>query len=236
MPLTLKNFNSTWGGWWQPWANTIAYYPLNWDLNDYSGNDRHLTWSWVTYTPWWPWQVASFSSSSTAYYTNQSLFNISYPFTYSFYIKSSNVPTTYYQTNLPYRMWAITITDGNTLWTFDKYAGLAAWWLYGYNYYGSSCATWWWTINNDTWYHCVYTFDGLKEKLYLNWSLVSEKNCWGSHTWYSNATFRLAHQIQSGDSIYFNWQLSNVIVENVAWSAQEVSDYFDITKSLYGIS
>ena len=33
MPLTLKNFYKQW---WQPWANTIAYYKFDSDLNDSS--------------------------------------------------------------------------------------------------------------------------------------------------------------------------------------------------------
>jgi hypothetical protein len=27
-----------------PWANTIAYYPLNWDINDHSSNGYNLSW------------------------------------------------------------------------------------------------------------------------------------------------------------------------------------------------
>ena len=35
---------------------------------------------------------------------------------------------------------------------------------------------------------------------------------------------------------HFQWGMSNVIVENKTWTQQEISDYFDSTKSLYWIS
>ena len=52
-------FNSVYGGkwWWgwKPWANTIAYYPLTANANDYSGNWYNATNSGVTFseTNWW---------------------------------------------------------------------------------------------------------------------------------------------------------------------------------------
>jgi hypothetical protein len=34
---------------WKPWANTLAYYPLETDTKDYSWNNRNLTNSWITF-------------------------------------------------------------------------------------------------------------------------------------------------------------------------------------------
>ena len=215
--------------WWQPGANTLCYYPLNWDLNDYSGNNRNLTWSWVTYTSWGPWQVGVFENWWYAYYTNQSLFNISYPFTYSFYVQADSIPTK--------NTMAITICNANNIASYDKSAGFALDSCTWYNYYNN----WyyyvrWWTPIANTWYHVVYTFDGSKQKLYLNWTLVWENNCSWSYTGFSNASIMLAHQHSSGGDLPFNGKLSNVIIEDRARTAQEVLDYYNQTKSLYGIS
>ena len=46
--------------WWKPWANTIAYYKFDWNLNDSSGNNRNLSmytgsFSYWTLSSWQPY-------------------------------------------------------------------------------------------------------------------------------------------------------------------------------------
>lgn len=221
---------------WTPWANTLCYYPLNWNLNDYSGNNRNLTWSWVTYTSWWPWQVGVFENWGYAYYTNQSLFNISYPFTYSFYVQADSIPTGYYSWGYANNTRALTVCSINNIASYDKSAGFALGSCMWYNYYNVLYYVRWWTPIANTWYYMVYTFDGSKQRLYLNGTLVWENNCWWSFTGFSNASIMLAHQRNSNGDLPFNGKLSNVIVENKVRTDQEIADYFNATKSNYWIS
>ena len=50
--------------WWKPWANTVAYYPLKEDANDYSGNNRNGTASNVNFTTLNWIECAYFNNSS----------------------------------------------------------------------------------------------------------------------------------------------------------------------------
>lgn len=47
-------------GWWQPWAKTIAYYPLTTNANDTSWNNNDLTAdSSITYSSNWAYMPNS---------------------------------------------------------------------------------------------------------------------------------------------------------------------------------
>ena len=62
MPLTLKNFYRQW---WQPWANTTLYLPLNWDITD---PYNQVTYNWVWTSSFATWntgvQAANFTWSN----------------------------------------------------------------------------------------------------------------------------------------------------------------------------
>ena len=217
---------------WKPWSNTLAYYPLNWNLNDYSWNNRNLTWSWVTYTSWWKGQVAVFSSWATAYYQNNSIFNISQPFTYSLWCQTTYVPNSSYGGRYKIAI-AIGIQNGTTIATHDKDLWFGKGGIWAYNYYNDLQYCFGWSANINTWYHIVYTQDSSNQKVYLNWTLVWTHSCWWSYTWYTDARLILAKQINDDNRYPFSWSMSEVIMENKARTAEQVLNYYNLTKSNY---
>lgn len=222
--------------WWQPWANTIAYWKLDGDALDYSWNSRDLTASGITYESGWPWQVWVFSWWATAYYQDNTLFNISYPFTYSLYVQTAQVPSGTYDGTNPYYTMAIVTQNWTNDNIFDKVSGFAEDGFLWFNYYNDWYYCMWWTAQSNTRYYLVYTFDGVKQRIYSNWTLVWENPCGWSYTGFSNARLVLASQRARNETIAFNWKMSNVIIENKVRTAQEISDYYNQTKSLYGIA
>ena len=216
---------------WKPNANTVAWWKLEWDFKDYSWNNRDLTNSWVTFTLWWPSQVAVFTNSSTyAYYENNSLFNISYPYTFNTWVKASSIGSYEYVF-----MWVQNWTDVST---HDKEV-----WFKNYNYVYSY--VWSWsvskivsstTVSTNTWYNVIYTYDWSNQKLYINWNLVWTLSTSSSHTWYSSARLTLSKNASTSSNVYpFSWNLSHVIVENKAWSWDDALLYYNLTKSNYGL-
>lgn len=214
---------------WQPWANTIAFWKLEWDFKDYSWNNRDLTNNWVTFTSWWPSQVAVFTNSSTyAYYQNHSLFNISYPYTFNTWVKASSIWSAEYV--------FIGVQDWDNYAAHDKEV-----WFKNYSYVYSYVWSWYisklqpsTTVSTNTWYNIIYTFDGSNQKIYINWTLAWSLSTSSSSTTYTNARLMLSKNWTTDSGVYpFSWNLSHVIVENKAWSVDEVTDYFNLTKWKY---
>lgn len=104
--------------------------------------------------------------------------------------------------------------------------------------------TWWWSNDTD---HCdalmnqwalyTWTFDWTTTKGYLNWVLKNSKNM--TYSVDSNNYSSLFSQTIQGandPSQSFNWYMNDVIIENRARTAQEVLDYYNLTKSNYWVS
>jgi hypothetical protein len=88
-------------------------------------------------------------------------------------------------------------------------------------------------INNNTqeWYNIIYTYDWTAEKIYNNGVLIAQQN------------IGLATVNSDGFMIWWRswnnnlpWYISNLIVENVAWTAQEVENYYNATCEDYWLS
>ena len=76
--------------------------------------------------------------------------------------------------------------------------------------------------NANTWYHYAWWWDGTKVVCYLNWSKVAEWTCnvnvWTSCKFITN----------------INVTFSELIYESAVRTDQEISDYYNQTKSNYG--
>ena len=211
---------------WKPWANTIAYYKLNWNLNDSSWNWYNWTWAnWTEkYTTLSSWiQVAEFS----------------------WWV--SRVTTTFSWTPKTVSVWAYKST---TLWDAYPYDWKQIIWQ-------NSADSWnWWIFRNvsnntilyqdgndyvqlndisyrDKWMHYLATVDGNVTKFYLNWE----------YKWSINKTINVNRSLWMWTSPYDNnsrytlyWYISEVILEDMGWTAQEITNYYNQTKSLYWIS
>lgn len=222
-----------WGG-WQPDANTIAWYPLDSTntINDKSWNGYNLTNSWITFgTNWWV-DCANMTSSVYAYSTNIPLpsWNNARTISYWFY-NTSVIGDTYYlgYGSQNYGQFFAPCVSGSNHWFFMGYGSTS-----NYDYYTSlqlTTGSWWlYTITMWDWYL----------KFYYNWNLVDSVS-WRTYnttavgsTWKLTVWCRLSTWAQPEK--YINWYMSNLIFENAAWTAQEISDYYDLTKWDYWIS
>lgn len=231
MPILNMIYWATWwgGGWWQPWANTLAYYPLETDTNDYSWNNRNLINNWITFDG----GVWVFDGNAIWYYTNNSLWNSLNNFTYSVYVNPSSIVSWAVDWD-PNINRIISIIQNGNMGTFDKSLSLcnssqAQWYNY-YNWQLQIYATW---ISINTWYYLTYTFDGSNITIYKNWTLEQSIACWWSYTGYTQATLCVWNDTDRNQIKKYYGKISNVIIENTARTAQEISDYYNQTKADY---
>lgn len=217
---------------WEPWENTVAYYPLNWDINDYSWNNRNLSveFGTVSYTTLSSWiQVFSprwtgITSWGTWLSYSDSVWDFTWDFTINFFVKLLQTYNNYmsFVTNrhlYTYR-WMNSIDSSNEFF-FHWEPQYKSWWIIDTNVWHNICCT----VISGTYY--IYVDNTLKKSgSYTYWIGTPWRlNIWFWYTWAGG---------QNREPL--NWDISNVIIEDKWWTAQEVSDYYNLTKSLYGIS
>jgi hypothetical protein len=88
-------------------------------------------------------------------------------------------------------------------------------------------------MSKDTWYYVTITRDGVDCRYYINGSLVWVKT-WT--TWTYDTRFKLNNAENTSSSTYANDQyFSEMILENKVRSADEITAYYNATKSNYGL-
>lgn len=219
------------GEWWQPWANTLAYYPLTSvsTTSDLSWNNYDLTNDWNTQF----WTYAGVDCAYINFNWRTALSNSTLwgqiwtnaPFTYSAWVNSMYVNSERGILSC-YKSWAwdedraITIMNDGKIRFYINSGG-------AHFAYTSS-------ISANTWYYIVGTLDWTDMKVYLN-AVLSETTA----SWYTTDTSSMAFAIWTkhpSQSNAFEWYVSDVIIENKARTAQEIEDYYNQTKFLYWIS
>lgn len=194
----------------QPWANTVAYYPLKSDILDHSGNNNNFTWGTYTFsdnfidvTAKLTWPV-TLPNGGTWPRTISMWTCVSSWDTRAF----SYLPATSDGWPSCYISWRDT-ENGNRPWA----------WFYYY---------WWkrnWPTSVSVWEKFLMTW--VKEwatmKLYLNAVLVSTTNLKSSGTW--NPPWPRAELNP--------WKYSEIIVEDQARDITMISEYYNLTKSNY---
>ena len=224
---------------WTPWSNTVAYYPLISDTNDYSWNSHNWNNDWVTF-------VGSVASQNVWYFNWSSRFRIPHSndffnnqFVISFWFK--------------YTSWWATALDLITHW-WDNASNsittrllLMSWYVGTYQYAmrsnngsdGTLQYTNSWLLDTS-WHNVINVYDNKVLYLYKDGTLLSTKDN-SSYTFNFN---NITNDIIVWDSIYSNWNyntyqlhwyLSNLIFENKARTAEEISAYYNQTKSTYGL-
>jgi len=203
---------------WKPWSNTVAYYPLKEDVLDHS-------WNWVTLT-------------NTQYLSKQSLW---YSWVASQWIAYSYIELWFTNQDAKFiSMWVkVNSSSWNTeVWTLYKY-GMSEYSPSHYDnssisnkfylFTNSSYYVWatsnWLTFNE--WHHITIWYD---------WSKVVISKDWVQETLYNWSWYDFWNQVvlcwiwSRGNA---NYTLSECIVETVARTAQEISDYYNLTKANY---
>lgn len=201
----------------EPWENTVAYYPLTSTstVNEQSWKSKTLTNSGVTFGTY-QWVDCAYFDGSHYLYNNTS-YGISWPFTvmaWLWYINKGNSyasdPRYYSCNNL--NVW-VYVNTNNTV---------------GYSGGNTSYSL----PNNSWWVLLTVTYDGTICKLYANWNNENTTSVWAIS--YSDAGLFIGRHTTSSND-YWKGGISEFITEKWAWSVQKISDYYNRTKSNYGI-
>jgi hypothetical protein len=199
----------------QPWANTIAYYELNWDATDATGN-YDGTASNVTYTTLASWiQVATFNGSDSKISIADPLVNNLSTFTVNVWFND------------------IANNFGNVL---DNQSSVNDWMLMD-SIDGTQFRVWlgWWSASDssltlNTWHNVVLAYNNGTYIVYFDNQLDYTEN-FTYRNWINMTIWAWVAQNR-----YWTWYISKVIFENKTRTAQEISNYYNQTKWDYWIS
>lgn len=219
--------------WWQPWVNTVAYYPLNSTdtLSDKSWNSYDLTnsgsvafWTqqWVDCAWFTSWGSSSWSR--WLYRTTGSIMNFwnsDYTFLVWLYKWSE---TMYYNPRIIWRYW-----NNWSVFTYASRERISV----------ADSTTYWITVDSWNWFlfTCVYDHTNNTWEYYKNWAYENTQTVsWPAS--YNNSWIVL----WTRDSLWawywdkWSWGMSEIIIENVKWTSSDISSYYNQNKTLYGLS
>ena len=186
-----------------PTANTIAYYPLRDDIDDYSWN-----WYNLAHDSWW---TATYSNNMVISTDALVYGTAMLPSYWNFTVWCWCYPSSWngiYENDSGWPLWFLCDISWEYKWNF-KYWG--AWYRLG------STAEIAWPC------HIMVTRSGSTFTIYINWQ--------------SNGTFSSSGTMNPrpkgfGINGFSNW-VWWVIMESVAWSAQDILDHYNYTKTNY---
>ena len=219
-------FNTVYGGeWkWKPWANTLVYYNFddnwaNWYVTDMSWNWHNLTsWTQPTYEQLTSWKYCWVSDWSARVYWS-SFSATSDEFTLLYYINITN------------------LSQAGKFWLMFKWnENFSALYGTGYNpnltVWNTAWATGivgWLNPTVNTWYHFCVVGNKTENtcKVYVNWTLSGTDTY--NQSWWTLQIYLF------GSNAWDNCKckLDEVILENKAWSLDEITKYYNSTKANY---
>ena len=212
----------------EPWANTVAYRPLESDAKDHSGNWYNLGLTYDTST----WRIT--------YMTRLGVQCAYSPWKAYFYSNTAALPSGWNARTVSLWYSGSSGSWQESLLAYWNVGGSGAWFdIYLYN---------WWvrfsdvanpvstgiTPASNTWTLVTITYDATNHtRVYVN----GEQKGTNSTTRTTNSVsasypFRLFARNDS-TNYTFSWYLSNVIVENVARTAEKVAEYYNLMKPFY---
>jgi hypothetical protein len=221
---------SGWWG-WQPWANTIAYFPLEDNSNEASWKVVTTTDNSVNYSTIWWVKCANtngnwFINVSTSIFDNSSNWTEQ---TMSFWLYLNALP--WWTSN-----WAFEFEKQNYYSFYFlarsnnvyRYEWNSAWSTIDVNIPSTDIGKWnyFTLVNSSSWKY-----------MYKNGVLI-----W-SWTWSNRPRWNRANSGGQNSTIlgdrdrvdYLKWWLRELIFEKKCWTATEISDYYNQTKSNYGL-
>ena len=216
-----------------PNQNTIVYYDFENTLNDKSWNSHNASInSWnPTYENIWSINVINLSGKYLSTWLNTTLFNSS--FTFSMWINFKQL------WSLNTVAWDI---NGDTWWNLWFQYESSNWWLW-WNTVGNRSAGWKRLIYNkpfqaQTWYNLTLVWSGSADPtLYVDWSKVTRSTSWPSgfitltsHAFYIGVAYDTVSTRKNKN------KYSDIFIENVQWTDQDVAAYYEKTKVNYWIS
>ena len=212
--------------WWKPWANTIAYYPLKWNLNDYSGNGYNAistTWT-ITYPDN---EYANFSAAYAIFPNWYSNWTITADITISVWVK--DITPYWWEANIFgfwmdldwWWWWIILRADANNP---SSYLALTYTWNKLYQTSAYSTTSW-------VWHHLAVVVSCTNSylKLYIDWVLKETKSWTNS----LRASGKSSIWQLGNYSHRLNGNVSELINERIAWGDTDVANYYNQTKANY---
>jgi hypothetical protein len=205
---------------WTPWSNTIAYYPLTDNYSDASGNCSDV--------------VRSNTSSQIWTYHWVKCFNMN-----NYYSTVSTINNMNWLTSYTWSLWGWSSTWHFWVMFRQSTDNWWAWWLDMYNTTTTRWRYWNPTNKNTTftmpsvsnWHHFVLSVSWWKSDIYIDWVRVAWLNSWVVAP--VNNAAPLVFGSYTLDTSRCDWCVSNLIIEKVWWTAEQVKDYFDSTKKAY---
>lgn len=206
---------------WKPWANTIAYYPLETDFNDASWNSRNLANTNATITSLNWVDCAYYNWNSYSIYEWTALSASDRTFSVWCYVPINNNGTLVHISNYQY------VDNTGSLWT-NLYQSkvYVSDWMSNYIEY---------TITQWQWVNVVVAQNNSNVSLYIKWQLAQTISNYPSEQRSSNGWGLWAKFWKNNHSERLTGYLSNVILEDKARTAQEITNYYNLTKSNYGL-
>jgi hypothetical protein len=196
---------------WTPWSNTIAYFPFTNNQDDITGNYT-LSSTGTKQTIWY--QFSTWSNSFVEWVWSVKTVRFMSYWCKMDTLSSSAATLTWWINQWWWRyIWYHTDSSQNKKFAFINSSS---------NFVYSSqqnTSTW-------TWYHLAYWIDSNSNyKAWLNWTLV--RSWTQAAKSYTDFSFRLILQN------YTTATFSDVIVEDRLWTSDEISNYYNQTKSDY---
>lgn len=206
------------------WSGITKWlYHLNWDANDSSGNGNHGTATNITWVWWKLWSgAASFNGSSKITTVSSNLLN-------------------FWTSNFTIVCWVNSSSTGAFSWAISN-SEASSWhrriWVryFSNNKVTFSVRTSTWDFDLDTWVsvnwsrnNVIVTRVSWVFNIYINWALVltnnshTTKNIWKDWTW-------LVFWFSPADNSYYAWLIDEVIIENRAWTPEQIKKYYTYSK------
>lgn len=222
---------------WKPWANTIAYWKLETDGADYSWNGYNLTLNWITFQTSWNLKYAEVTTAGQNSYqpwvfTQANVWTGDFCLNFWFNPVNpwSKLPVMFLDSPdiHPYP-WVNIFFDPNNI------AGMWDGIIFRLGSNGEHTSTTTASSLYNWWHNVVYTRLNWVCSAYIDW--VSTITPYSDNTNISQLWWYSAYVIWWNGSSQTRWntwaKFSNMICEKAWWTAQEVSAYYNQTKSTY---
>ena len=231
---TEKQVRPSGWGWWQPWANTLLYLPLENDFVDQSwqATTRTFTTSGLSYTTvWWVPSVHIGSywwAKLTTPYPIQS--DREKPLTVSLLVYVTTQSSSSRRLILD-----MAATNWSWLWMalYENTSNVRV----NFNNWDTTQASINWAIPSaNSRFNIVATATAQSSNLYINWQLVWTWNWCQYPRWFrpyshDNTQWIFCTRDVNRYSQALNWNARELIMEQIEWTAQEVASYYSQIKA-----
>lgn len=216
---------------WEPDASrTLLYLPLESNTNDYSWNNRTCTPTSVTYTTvggvvsahvdnnWWILlQPDNFITKTTSTWATLSAL---------VYVTSQTSSARRY-------IWEWAKQNNAQFFSLinNNVSYYTIWWGNAVQVSSNS-----WTVIANKRNHILYTVDSTAQKLYINWTLAITWSWTSYPRWNPSAVndqwqYVLCSRFWPNNSQSLNWNAREIIWENIVWSSDDVTKYYQRIKA-----